>query len=170
MGYLRYGSKHNTVCVRLQTPCLYRNWWRQLLHIRFYFYINKEHIVLKSCWKRRRHDFCVIKHILILKIEIRFTLVWTITGIRSKARGGVKNQAKLPASMLKSHDGFLYVNTRTTFTQDEHDQRFHYQVWICPVYICVSPLTTPRSYYFSEKYISVSTFLNYNVLCWVCFS
>ncbi|XP_071175248.1 uncharacterized protein [Mytilus edulis] len=51
-----------------------------------------------------------------------------LKGIRSKARGGVKNQAKLPASMLKSHDGFLYVNTRTTFTQDEHDQRFHYQI------------------------------------------
>ncbi|VDI57556.1 Hypothetical predicted protein [Mytilus galloprovincialis] len=51
-----------------------------------------------------------------------------LKGIRSKARGGVKNQAKLPASMLKSHDGFLYVNTRETFTQDEHDQRFHYQI------------------------------------------
>jgi hypothetical protein len=48
--------------------------------------------------------------------------------MRCKAAGGIKQQAILPASMLKSHDGFLYTVTRSTFADEEHDQRFTYTV------------------------------------------
>ena len=51
-----------------------------------------------------------------------------LTGMRSKAEGDIQTHTILPASMLKSHDGFLYIVTRTACTEEDSRQGFTYMV------------------------------------------
>lgn len=51
-----------------------------------------------------------------------------LTGMRSKAEGDIQTHTILPASMLKSHDGFLYTVTRTACTEEDSGRGFTYMV------------------------------------------